>query len=295
MNKLVVGGILFGIAALAPGAVHAQGATTDKPRFEVSVAFVSSSPRQDGTYSTSFAPPFDPGEHSGSAGQTVALSLDRATGFGITAGFFPRPRYGVQVLVNRFESPFGGANTPYEVLLTYVALQPPDFQPREYVYQRAQDWPDTEGALRSLSVSANAALRIGEGPVGAVVSGGPSIFRTGGEAQALGYTRLWLGGHSVLFLEESVVEVAVQPRTTLGFNAGGELVVALHGPLAVVFDGRYFYAPSSASHVRVTRILNFDELISPESIEVIQERMDLQPARLDASFLRLGAGLKLRW
>jgi len=295
MNKLVVGGLLFGIAALAPVAVHAQGPATDRPRFEVSVAFVSSSPRQDGTYSTSFVPPFDPSEHSGSAGQTVSLSLDRAAGFAVTAGYFPHPRYGLQVLVNRFESPFEGTNTPYEVLLVYIALQPPDYQPREYVYQRAQDWPDTEGALRSLSVSANAALRIGEGPVSAVVSGGPSVYRTGGEVQALGYTRLWLGGHSVLFLDESVVEIAVQPRTTLGFNAGGELVVALHGPLAVVFDGRYFYAPRSASDVRVTRILNFDEVISPESIEVIQEQMDLQPVQLDASFLRLGVGVKLRW
>lgn len=293
MRTLVVVSALCTFVA-APAVAHAQQ-SSPAPRFEVSGSFALNGPRQDGVYTTAYTPPFRFVTYTGSAGQALTLDTGRVAGFAVAAAYFPHSRLGVQVIVNRLESDLAGENTPYGVSVQYVALYPPDYMPREVLYERDTAWPDTVGSMSNLSISANAAVRLVDGPVGVQVSGGPSIFRTRGSMQRLGYTELWLGGHSVLFLSEPEVALAIEPKTTLGFNAGGEVAVSMSRLVALAIDARYFYAPTSSSDVRVTRILNLDELIDADSIDVIQTQMDLQPVEFDASFFRLAMGVKFSW
>lgn len=280
---------------LLPAAARAQERTGRPDRFEVTISLSIDRPLQDGTYETSYSPPFTPGAFSSSAGQALTLLAGRSTGLAAAFAYLPNGRIGVEALFNYFESSLAGANAPYEVFLRYTALLPPDYVPREFVYERSLQQRDTEGYLRNLSFSANTVVRVGDGPVSVQFSGGLSIFQIRGSAESLGYTKLWLGGHSVLFLEHYRMAFAVQPATALGLNLGAELDIALSDRLTLAIDGRYFYAPTSEAEVELTGIVNLDEVISVDPIPQIQQQMDLRPVEIDPSFLRLAFGLKVRW
>ena len=57
-------------------------------------------------------------------------------------------------------------------------------------------------------------------------------------------------------------------------------------------DGRYFYAPSTTTEVRLTDIVNVDEIILRESIDEVEQQVEPGPIEMEASFFRLGFGLK---
>jgi len=296
MRTFVLAGVLSGAVVVAPAiAAQAQESPARAPRFEVSVSFTTGWPQQDGAYTTDFVPSFQYTPHSGSAGQTLTVAAERAPGFAVGAAYFPHRRFGVQVFLNRFTSDLSGASGPYAVDVEYVANYPPDYVPTTSRYTRAHPWPNSAGSLTSLTISANLVARFGAGKVGAQVSGGPTIFRTSGSLRSLGYSVLWLGGHSTLNVAGYELEASIESASKLGLNAGGEVSVTLAPSIALLFDARYFWAPESNNEVRVARILDYEPAIDPESIAQIGQQMALQPIAIDPSFVRIAVGLKLLW
>lgn len=252
-------------------------------------------PTLDTTYSTAFSPPFDSGEHSGSAGQVLSLGGTRGPGVEGGFGYFPHRVFGFQVLVGYHCTDLQGTNGPYHVALRYVARQPPDYQPREYRYEQSTSWPDTEGRLKELIVSVNGAARWTAGRhAGGSVSGGLSYFNLRGEIQPLGSSIFWLGGHSVLFGETYKLAAAVGPASTMGLNVGGGIDLRFSSKLAMVVDYRYFRAGSMSLPVTVTEIVNQDEVIRTTAVDEIQRQLDPQPIEIRPSFSRLLIGVKLR-
>ena len=126
-------------------------------------------------------------------------------------------------------------------------------------------------------------------------SGGLTVFRTKVTVRSLGFTTLWMGGHSVLFLENYELEFAIEPTTRLGLNVGGELSIALGSQVSLFVDVRYYYSPTTKAEVSFTEILNLDEVIHREPIETIQEQMSPAAIEINPSFFRLSIGLKLRF
>lgn len=288
--------LLLSILLLHPAPARAQQSAGSASRFEASAALAFEYPLHDGSYRTSYSPPFRFGPHAGTAGQTLTVTARRAPGFTGWFNWFPSGgRLGVQGLVNYFAADLEGSNGPYEVLLRYTALYPPDYLPRESVYRRSLAWRDTTGNLRNLALAANVVARLGDGPVSLRLSGGPTVLRTSGDGTGLGYTEFWLGGHSVLFLQQYRLAFAFEPQTGLGLDAGAALDIAVSEHVGVVVDGRYFWGPTQRAAVTLSEIINLDELISSESLAAIAQQMELPEMELDPSFLRLAGGLAIRW
>jgi hypothetical protein len=128
----------------------------------------------------------------------------------------------------------------------------------------------------------------------ATISGGLSYYRLSGTAQPLGYTTFRLGGHSVLFSDEYHLVISIEPTAVLGFNAGGEINVPLGRRGAVVIGYRYLGGPTKDVPVRVSSILNADQVANEETTANVEARLAPAPARVGVSGSRLLIGLKVR-
>jgi hypothetical protein len=212
----------------------------------------------------------------------------------VTGNFLYGEHFGFQILASHFQTALSGANPPYDVALDYVSRPPPDYAPVQVSFTGSSPWPETEGHLRVFSLSANGLARLRRGRLTADFSGGLSYFNLRGEARSLGYTRLWLGGHSVLFLEEFGIEFSLEPTHQLGLNVGSQLSYSLGGKVELAMDGRYFFAPAARTDVRLTRIVR-PEYRAGDSIVEIEEQMGPRSMEISPSFLLLGFGLKFKF
>lgn len=266
-----------------------------RKKVEVRAAVGIFLPSLDTSYDSIYSPPFSGQTISSSATQTLSLTAARKAGLSLCFAYLPRERIGIQVLVDTFDTSIKGESSRHEVELDYIARQPPDYVPREFRTESARDWPDPEGNLKNVAFSGNLLLATRGERVRGAFSGGLSIFRTQATVRSLAYTSFWEGGHSVLFSETYELEFEVEPLTQLGLNFGGELSIALGPRVSLSIDGRYFYAPSKTANVRLTDIINIDEIILRDPIETVEKQMDPAPIEIDPSFFRLGFGLKLRF
>jgi len=234
-------------------------------------------------------------DYTSHGGQTLALDAGRGVGFEAGVNFFATPHLGLQILANRASMDLAGANGPYALQMTYVSIQPPFVVPQTFNLQVSIPWPDTSGSLTQLTVAVNPVVRLGQADrVNATVSGGLSYYRLSGTAQSLGYTEFRLGGHSVLFSDEYHLAVSLEPANVIGFNAGGEVNVPLGRRAAIVVGYRYLGGPTADVPVRLSTILNADQVIIQETTASIAERLSPAPARVGVSGSRLLFGVKVR-
>jgi hypothetical protein len=249
----------------------------------------------DGSLTTSYSPPllFD-GDFISSGGQTLAAATGTAVGF--TAGFevFPTKHLGFQIVFDRSAFDVSGANAPYSFALQYESRPPPDNVPRIVNVNRSTPWADTSGSLSQTAIAFNAALRVGRlDRVVAVVSGGPTYYRLSGELQPIAYTSFRLGGHSVLFQDDYRLALAAGPANALGFDAGGEVDIAVGRQVALVAGYRYFGGPDADVAVRATGVVNEDQVIFQQPLGDIASRLALKPMQVSPSSARVFIGLKL--
>ena len=229
------------------------------------------------------------------SGQTLALEAGRDFGFEAGVNLFPTTHLGLQVLVNRATMDLSGSNGPYALALTYVSRQPPDSQAQTFTLQESIPWPDTSGSLTQLTIAVNPVARLGRpDKLNATVSGGLSYYRLSGTVQPLGYTSFRLGGHSVLFSDEYHLAVSLEPTNVVGFNAGGEVSLPLGTHAAIVAGYRYFGGPTTDVPVRLSTIVNADQVTNQETTANIAVRLVPGPARIAVSGSRLLFGVKLR-
>ncbi|MBI1875730.1 MAG: hypothetical protein HYS05_17830 [Acidobacteria bacterium] len=136
-------------------------------------------------------------------------------------------------------------------------MQPPDFVPRQFRYERQTAWPATQGSLRQLEIGLGGVGRWQSSRgFGATGYAGLGYLRLSGETQSLAYTSFHLGGHSVLFPEQYRLSATLTPSSTWGLNAGGELDIPVASSLSVVVGYRAFVGRAARLSVRLDSILN---------------------------------------
>jgi hypothetical protein len=266
----------------------------DGPRVEAWGGLSASLTQPSGTLVSSYSPPLlADGEFTSLGRQTLAFAGGTATGFEGGINLFLVGRAGVQVLVNRASMNVSGTNGPYDFTLTYTSRPPPDYQPKLVNTGRSTPWPDTSGRVTRTEIAVNGVGRVGHGRVTATLSGGLSVYAFGGSVQPLAYTTFRLGGHSVLFESDYRLAVALDAGRALGFNAGGDLNVAANPHVALMAGLRFSGGAIQEIPVRVTTILNADEVLLQQSVAEIAQQFEPRPVRLGLSGARIVVGMKL--
>jgi hypothetical protein len=257
-------------------------------KFEMTASYAWENPRLNSTYLNSYSPPFSPGAFQSSASQTLVFKGERSHGYGASLRFFPIPYAGVEVLYDAFKANLSGANSDYKISLRYTARLPPDYIPVEFDYAREDPWPATEGEFKESVFSLNAAARI---PLGRFmtfnVSAGASFCHFEAQSASIAYTQFWLGGHSVLFLQDYRLALSWGPTRITGANIGGELTVGLFSNIGLAAEIRYFSFPETAVEWRIQT----GEEIS-ETPEELAQLMNLGSIKVDPSLWRASLGLR---
>ena len=289
--------LAFALAGFA-GSADAQTTADASPpmRFELWGGGSTAIGAPVGELVSSYSPPLlFAGDFTSRSGQTLALDARRAIGFETGANLFLTSHLGFQILVNRAAMDLGGTNGPYALELTYLSRQPPDSQPQTFTIQQSTPWPDTSGSLTQLTIAVNPVARLGRpDKLNVTVSGGLSYYRLKGTAQPLGYTTFRLGGHSVLFSDEYHLAVSLEPASVVGFNAGGDVNRPLSRHVAMVVGYRYLGGSAPDVVVRLSTIVNAEQVINQETAANIAARLAPGPARVSVSGSRLLFGVKVR-
>ena len=96
----------------------------------------------------------------------------------------------------------------------------------------------------------------------------------------------------MLFQDSSRLALSLEPAYAFGFDAGGELRVAVGRHSAIIAGYRYFGGPSADVTMRPTSVLNADEVIFEQSIADITTRLGLTPMRMSVSSSRVFVGVR---
>ncbi|MBI1873161.1 MAG: hypothetical protein HYS05_04625, partial [Acidobacteria bacterium] len=203
--------LVVSLLATRAAAQPSPGSSPERT-FQPWVVFSANAPASGGLLTSTYSPPFDTGAFQSTASQTLTLDPATARGFEAGADYFVTPGVGVRALVSYSRAAFSGENGPYAVTLLYTSMQPPDFVPRQFLYQRETPWPATEGAFRQLNISVGGVGRWhSTRGFGATAYAGLGYLRMSGETQSIAYTSFHLGGHSVLFPEEYRLSASLGP------------------------------------------------------------------------------------
>lgn len=262
-----------------------------KNKLELGTSFSLNWPLLDSSYRHSFSPPFQPGPYTSSASQALKFKANRRWGANGYVSYFPFDAIGLQLMVDYFEPSLAGENSPYEVNLQYTASPPPDTTPLQLTYQKSHEWPDTEGHLEFTTVSLNGIFRFWPAKnITVSLSGGWSYFQIQGEAGRLAFTKFWLGGHSVLFIEDYQLQFGLKPASTSGLNFGIEGDFRLYHNLSLTADVRYFYGNDVKLEIDIREVEG-----GTEPLAQIKARMNLEELKITPSFFRMNLGLKYRF
>lgn len=288
--RIKFGCVLFAVgwtAAITTGTAQASNKAL-LFKFEISAAYAWETPRLNSTYLHSYAPPFTPGSYQSAASQTLVFKGAKAHGYATGMRFFPMPYVGVEVLYDAFKANMSGESSNYTINMKYVARQPPDDIPIEYAYQRKDAWPATDGEFKETIISVNAAARAPLGSrLSVKVSGGASFCTFEAQSSSIAFTKFWLGGHSVLFMQDYGLGLDWGSFKTTGFNIGGELILDVFSNMGISFDVRYFSFGKAAAPWRVMT----GEGVS-ETAEELGKLMNLSSVTVDPSLFRAGLGLR---
>ena len=286
------------VSVLATGLIGAVSAPAlAAGQIELSAGTGLSTLPRETTYESRYEPPFGLVERSGVAAQVLTIDPDRAALVWASLGWFPARHLGIEGRVDYRRSSLSGANSAYQVSLRYVTRQPPDYIPREAVYDRVQEWPDTSGHVGQLTAAGAVVLRAGNPGGGtARLLAGAGITSVSGRLEPLGFSSFALGGHGVLFPEERLVSARIARTTAAGVAAGAEFAVPLGGRVALVAGWRLFVPQRLQADIRVDGFAATDPGgLREVTFDAIQEslppgRLSIRPVTSD-----LAAGLQIRF
>lgn len=233
----------------------------------------------EGTFTSDYVPSLVNGGAviTGRGGQTLQLDGGRPLGWVTGVNWLITPRAGVQVFVGRASHGIVGANAPHRLQLSYLARQPPDYVEREFTYDRVIDSPDTAGKYAMWRVATNGLWRVRRGNVDVTLSAGALFSRLQGYVDQVSYFEFRLGGHSTIFYEEALARLRFSGRWHVGYNAGGEVAMAVATRVAVVAGVRLMSSPASSAVV--VELLNADQMIFAIPTERVQEHVGTRPVR----------------
>jgi hypothetical protein len=248
-----------------------------------------------GRLETDYEPPLLFGlEGVSRARQTI--EVDRALAPLVEAGaqWFPTRHVGLEVWVSRERADEFATSSSYDRTLTYVSRPPPDNLPREVTYEQRSEWPPVPVALRRWTAGFNLAVRpIASTRVAWAISGGLSRVRVSGDVEPLGFTAFVLGGRSVLFPNEYLLNTRIEPAWAWRANAGTTLDVRLAEHLALTMGARAIFGGDLRPSLRVTGVDLSLAGFEPPPVEEISERLSSSSIEISTSSLRVLAGLKV--
>jgi len=282
---------------LVAGAAGAQPSGGSEPaRFSVWGGLTLTPSAEGGALATDYAPALQGASgYTSRASQVLGVDLERGPGLVAGADVFLSRRVGFQVAFTyRRAGLTGPANGNYQLYLRYVTRQPPDYEPRDYVIERAEPWPDTTGrcSLRSLQLGLVARAGPAAGRIQATFAGGVGLNGAAADIESVGYTQFRLGGHGVLFESQDRVAVSTAGSGTFArpYLAGDVGVRA--GRRAWLFAGvRAQFGTPPAFTARPARVVDPEgSLWEPDSAE-LEQVLTMAPLRLAIPYWQVVAGL----
>jgi hypothetical protein len=295
--RLARGAAVLGISCGAVLPVDAQTRSQDgeAPIVEVWGGLSGTVTAPSGTLASSYSPPLVAnGDFTSSSSLTLSFDASRAAGLQLGVNIFPAAHAGFQILFDRTSASVAGGSSPYVVDLQYISRPPPNNEPIPVTIHTSMALPETSGTLEQDIWGFDGIARAGApGRVGATFSGGLSLHRLSGTIQPLGYTEFRLGGHSVLFSDEYHLAASLEPTWAFGFNIGGDVDVPLGGRAAFMAGARFFGARAASVPVRLTSVVNLDQVIIQHTVDEIARRLAPKPASITPSSLRFLVGVKV--
>lgn len=277
------------IGALLRAPAHAQ-------TVEVSGGSGLANGSGDGTFASTYSPPFPFVEHTGRASQRLILQREPAPLLWAAVTWFGSPHVGLEGRVDYRRPGLRGVNGPYAVTLTYVARQPPDFVARQYAYETVTAWPDTEGHAGQVTATANVVVRLGDpGRTTLRLLAGGGITNLRGRVEPLGFTTFNLGGHSVLFPDEHRLSARYGPSTAIGVSGGTEMHVPIGRHAALVVGWRIFVPRLMTLAVTVDGLATSDQGINQLQFDEVQRTLAPPPIQWRPFTSDLTAGLAVRF
>ena len=248
----------------------------------------------DSTYAHSFIPgPLTALPGSG-ASQVLTLQGSAEAGLAVGFGYRLNEFLGIRLSVGRAVSGIKGQNSPYTVIMNYASRQPPSYELKEYTYDGTRPWVPTTGKLKALS--AVIGLEIGHDfsrLIRGAVTVGAGLYRVWGEFGPLGFTTVWLGGHSVLMTENYLLFLTIPAAWKPGLDLGAELALSMGSGVVLSLRGGYSFVGATTAVPVLDRVLNYSYLSPalPDEMSEIASALSLGPLRLSPSMFRFGVGL----
>lgn len=230
----------------------------------------------------------------GRASQVLALDPGMGRGGEFGVNILLSRTVAIQAFVSHAAMDLGGVNSPVEIDVRYVSRPPPDYRPTPVQVNRSLLWPDTTGRLQQWTLGVGPAVRWRRSPATLVASGGLAWARVSGEAEPLGYTAFWLGGHSVLFSEDVRLRAALGPATSAGGYFGTALGVDLARHLALTASVRLLLVGEVDVPASLDAIADATNGLTSPAPDEIARIVALGPARLSPQRLSVAIGLMVR-
>jgi hypothetical protein len=272
--------LILAVGALTPLAAQV--------RVELGFGWSLVTPLIGASYTNEFSPPYSPGPYTSSASQTLHVNGKTSLGMGGFLNILFGERVGIQVLADYSRPALGGANSQYSLVLNYETYEP-------RTYEADDDWPATNGSLTQTTFSLNGLLRF---PLAAdldfSLSGGWSISNFEGKAAPIGFSRFWLEQIDTtytLYRRTLRMIYSFGPDTVHGLNLGGEMAYTFMRSVILALDVRYFYFPRRNLQLSIVD----DPILSPETVQGIEEVIQPGTLRVDPSFFRVNVIIRFRF
>jgi hypothetical protein len=291
--------LALAMIALSASAAAAQPPAAGSERIAVWGGAAVAAPSSGGSLTSAYSPVLELASgYTSHAEQT--LNVDRGTGAGAEIGvdLFLTRTVGIQAALARSRANLSGsANSEYRTSLRYVAMQPPDYIPREYTAENAQAWPDTTGSVSSSTLLVGGVVRLGSAGsrIGGTLAAGVSATRVSARVESLAYSSYRLGGHSVLFgSQHRVVIGTAGSDAVLRPYLAGQVGLRVNGRLSAVAGLRVEIGGAAAVNVRPDSLVDPNEGIFVPSLADVQSVLALQPIQLPMPRCQIVVGLRWR-
>lgn len=268
-------------------------------KFEIEFFGNLNFPAFEGKYSYIYSPPFSPGSYSSSSELSLSYKSKNKNGFGAGINYFFTENVGVRLEANYYRAFLKGESSKYNIYLQYVSMQPPSYTPRLFSYQTSLDWEPTDGDFTQFNASINLIYRVKiEYGMSFDILSGISYEISKLDLRSLGYTKFWLGGHSVLFSETYKIEFSSGSIKDFGLVGGGTLNLPLIKNFDLSFGLRYYYFPTRFASIELRNQSNKDETVKDletYELEQIMKIMKLPLLEFSNSYYVLRASLRLKF
>lgn len=224
-----------------------------------------------------YSPALVNGTATGTATQTLNVDTSAAWGVDAVLRVFVTKSFGLEAGASRTWSVLSGTGNTSRTDLSYVSLQPPDYQPKVFHTTDDVALSDTRGDRRVTTFVVGPVWRIARPgrAWSAAVSGGLSLQRYAGAIRSLLYTEYRLGGHSTLFSSRHRVEVEPTATWFAGPYGAAEVRGRLAGRLGFVAGARIHVRDRlRPGSVRASKLVNPDEDVFVPAMDTVRTALE---------------------